>query len=44
LTKVSIPYSSGLSFRGGQRLAYPFLMHIVSIPYSSGLSFREVLK
>ena len=40
---VSIPYSSGLSFRGMVKMIRAIMAEIeVSIPYSSGLSFREL--
>ena len=40
-TQVSIPFSSGLSFRGYKKKWFPILSVEVSIPFSSGLSFRD---
>ena len=44
IARVSIPYSSGLSFRLLQRLDSRIKNRFVSIPYSSGLSFRLNIK
>jgi len=44
LHPVSIPYSSGLKFRGAMAGCWPYGTWTVSIPYSSGLKFRGGLR